>query len=410
MRFREGQNIRFDAVRFDFGRVRAPILWVFSRRTGIDRGRNRLAVALEEARRASSPIIDLTLSNPTQAQLPYNAEELLQALRDPEVIFYRPDPFGLLSAREAIASDMAKQGLSIHPERILLTASTSDAYAYLLKLLCDPDDEVLVPQPSYPLFEHLANLESVRLRPYRIQYDGQWHVDIDEIKRSLTQNTRAILLVSPNNPTGSFLKRDELHQLSRLGLPLICDEVFSSYPLIDDTQRITSAIESDETLVFSLFGLSKLVGLPQLKLSWTCINGPRALVEEARERIELIADTYLSVGTQVQLAVPRLLNMAQPVSDAIRDRTKRNLAQLRQMNSASSLLHVEGGWYATLRLPNIKTDEQWALDLLEKDGVSVYPGYFFDYEEPSVIVVSLIVPETLFTEGARRLAQRTLNP
>jgi alanine-synthesizing transaminase len=370
---------------------------VFSQRSGVDRGRNRVAIALEKARRSGRVLIDLTLSNPTTAQLPYEVKALLGALHDGGVLAYRPDPLGALSAREAIAGHHSNRGISIHPDRIFLTASTSDAYAYLLKLLCDPEDDVLVPQPSYPLFEHLAKLESVQLKPYRLHYDGQWRIDIDEIK---------IVVVSPNNPTGSFVKRNELGELSALGLTLISDEVFSSYPLVDDPTRVQSALETDQALVFSLFGLSKLAALPQLKLSWLCINGPEPLVAEARERLELIADTFLSVNTAVQLALPRILKIYQPVSDAIRARMKRNLDKLRRLECAASLLDVEGGWYATLQLPNIKSDEQWAVELVQEDGVSVYPGYFFDYEQPSVTVVSLIVPEALFDEGIQRLAAR----
>ncbi len=363
-------------------------------------------MAWEEARQSGRALIDLTLSNPTSAQLPYEAKTLLGALHDRDMLAYRPDPLGLRSAREAIASHHFDQGISINPERILLTASTSDAYAYLLKLLCDPEDHVLVPQPSYPLFEHLARLESIQLKPYRLRYHGHWRIDLDEIKRSVAERTRAIVLVSPNNPTGSFVKRSELDAISALGLPLISDEVFSSYPLVDDPTRVLSALQTDQTLVFSLFGLSKLAALPQLKLSWLCINGPEPLVAEARERLELIADTYLSVNTAVQLALPRILETHQPVSDAIRARLKRNLEKLRCLECAASLLDVEGGWYATLQLPNIKSDEQWAVELLREDGVSVYPGYFFDYEQPSAVVISLIVPEALFDEGVQRLITR----
>lgn len=379
---------------------------MFSQRSGVDRGRNRVAIALEEVRQSGRALIDLTLSNPTLARLPYDADALLEALHSRESIVYRPDPLGLLSAREAIANHHSDQGISIHPDRIFLTASTSEAYAYLLKLLCDPGDEVLIPQPSYPLFEHLANLESVQLKPYRLRYNDQWRIDIDEIKSSTTERTRAIILVSPNNPTGSFVKRDELDAISELGLPLISDEVFSNYPLENDSTRIQSALQTEKNLVFSLFGLSKLAALPQLKLSWLCMSGPAQLVEETRERLELIADTFLSVNTAVQLALPRVLEISRPVSDAIRVRTKRNLEKLRRLDWAASLLHVEGGWYATLRLPNIKSDERWAVELIREDGVSVYPGYFFDYEQPSLVVVSLLVPEALFDEGVQRFVAR----
>lgn len=379
---------------------------MFSQRSGFDRGPNRVAIALQEVRRSGRALIDLTLSNPTLAQLPYDAEALSAALHHRESVTYRPESLGLLSAREAIARYHSDQGLSIRPDRICLTASTSEAYAYLLKLLCDPEDHVLVPQPSYPLFEHLVTLESVRLKPYRLRYEGQWRIDLDEIKRSINERTRAIVVVSPNNPTGSFIKRDELEALSELSIPLISDEVFAGYPLVDDPTRVQSALLTDQTLVFSLFGLSKLAALPQLKLSWLCINGPEPQVIEARERLELIADTFLSVNTTVQLAMSRILKSYHRVSDAIRARTKRNLDKLRRLECAASLLDLEGGWYATLQLPNIKSDEKWAIELVQEEGVSVYPGYFFDFEQPSVVVISLIVPDALFDQGVQRLAAR----
>ncbi|MBN1652546.1 MAG: pyridoxal phosphate-dependent aminotransferase [Deltaproteobacteria bacterium] len=379
---------------------------LFSHRSGVNRGPNRLTVALEQERQKKRDIIDLTLSNPTLARLPFDAQALLDALSNRDLLVYRPDPLGLRSAREAVASHISESGLSTSADRIVLTASTSDAYAYLIKLFCDPGDELLVPKPSYPLFEHLARLEAVRLKPYPLRYDGLWHIAIDEVEAALTRRTKAIVVVSPNNPTGSFLKRDELDALSKLGLPLISDEVFSSYPLINDRTRVRSALESDQTLVFALFGLSKLAALPQLKLAWICIGGPETLAEEARERLELIADTFLSVGTAIQLAVPQILKIYQPVSDAIRRRTKRNLDALSDLDWPVSLFHLEGGWYASLKLPNIESDEQWALDFLNKDQVCVYPGYFFDYERSSVIVISLLVAEPIFDEGLRRLAAR----
>lgn len=379
---------------------------MFSNRSGFDRQRNLLAAAQEEAARAGRSIIDLTISNPTLAELPYEKQQVLKAFRDPQALSYRPDPLGMLSAREVIARYMAERGIAIDARHILLTAGTSDAYAYLFKLLCDPGDQVFVPQPSYPLFEHLACLESVTPVPYRLHYNGRWLVSIDEIKKSLSPRVKALLIVSPNNPTGSFLKRDELRAIGELGLPIISDEVFSSYPLIEDATRVTSALECEQTLVFSLFGLSKLAALPQVKLSWMCCNGPRRLVDEALARLEIIADTFLAVGAPVQLALPRLLAAGEKTAEAIRVRTRRNLERLRSLEPAIELLNVEGGWYATLRLPEVKSDEEWALDLLNKDQVNVYPGYFFDFEEPSLIVTSLLTSEPLFDEGIRRLQAR----
>jgi alanine-synthesizing transaminase len=380
---------------------------MFSQRTSVCREPNQIARALQRAAQEGRSLIDLTLSNPTLARLPYDFGQLCTALSDPELIFYRPEPLGLRSARETVVNFLGQSGITGHPERTLLTASTSDAYSYLFKLLCEPGDRIVVPQPSYPLFEHLASLESVELEPYFLQYDHGWHINIDAVKNAVSSRTKAILVVSPNNPTGSYIKRDELAALSEIGLPIISDEVFSSYPLVEDPLRASSALQCDSVLVFSLFGLSKTAGLPQLKLSWVCVNGPAPHVAEACERLELIADTYLSVSTQVQLAASRLLDLGLPLQRAIRMRTAGNLSRLRSLLSATrsiGLLDVEGGWYVTLRLPDGQRDESVALRLVEEYGVSVYPGYFFDFAEENLLVVSLLVPEGEFIEGIQKVA------
>jgi aspartate/methionine/tyrosine aminotransferase len=291
----------------------------------------------------------------------------------------------------------------------MLTASTSEAYAYLFKLLCDPGDEVLVPAPSYPLFDHLAGLEGVSLVPYRLAYDGEWHVDVPHLRAAVGAKTRAILAVSPNNPTGSYLKRDELAAMAALGLPIVSDEVFAAYPLKVDARRAESALEAArETLVFALGGLSKLAGLPQMKLAWTCIAGPEAPRDEALARLELIADTFLSPGTPVQAALPRLLAAGARTRAAIAARTRTNLEVVRRAcaGSAASVLDVEGGWYATLRVPHTCSEEAWVLALLERDGVYVHPGWFFDFAEDAVLVVSLLTPEPALAEGIARIVAR----
>lgn len=374
-----------------------------SSRSSFDLSPNRLAVALTRAREEARPILDLTESNPTRAGLPYPRATILDALSSPEALLYEPAPFGLVSAREAVARE-----LRMDPARVVLTASTSEAYAFLFKLLCDPGDEVLVPVPSYPLFEHLARLEAVRAVPYRLAYDGAWHVDVDSLRGAVTARTRAIVTVSPNNPTGSYLKRAELASIAALRLPIVSDEVFASYPLRDDPARASSALEARGALVFALGGLSKLAALPQMKLAWMAVGGDAPDVNDALGRLEVVADAYLSVGTPVQRALPHLLASRASVEGAIRSRTRANLALLRSRVAGTSAtpLDVEGGWYATLRVPATRSEEGWVLALLEEDGVYVHPGHFFDFEREAYLVLSLLTPEAAFAQGVDRLVTR----
>jgi len=380
---------------------------MFSRRSDFARDHNRWELARAEALRAGRALLDLTESNPTRAELP-SLPEAIAALAHVDAVHYRPEPFGLRSAREAIAGFMASQGQRVAPERIALTASTSEAYAFLFKLLCDPGDEVLVPAPSYPLFEHLARLESVRARSYPLAYDGRWHLQPEALHRALGPRTRAVVAVHPNNPTGSYLKRDELAELSRLGVPILSDEVFAAYALCDDASRASSALAAQDALVFSLHGLSKLAGLPQLKLAWMCVGGPDALADEACARLELIADSFLSVATPVQLALPAILEMLGATVGAIRARLWRNLERLnaRTRGTAATALHVEGGWYAVVRLPGLMDDETWALDLLRTADVLVQPGYFYDFEDGPFVVLSLLTQEGVFEDGVARMLAR----
>jgi alanine-synthesizing transaminase len=330
------------------------------------------------------------------------------ALDDPAADVYRPEPLGLRSAREAVARYMAELGHPVTPEHVVLTASTSEAYGFLFKLLCEPGDEILVPTPSYPLLEHLCRLEGVRSRPYALAWDGRWHVTADALSAAGGTRTRAVIAVHPNNPTGSYLKREELALLAGLGLPLISDEVFAPYALSEDAERAGSALDAADSLVFTLHGLSKLVGLPQLKLSWLCVGGHEEVAREACARLEWIADTYLSVATPVQLALPELLARHGELGAPIRARLAVNLAQLRAQTqgSATTPLHVEGGFYAILRLPALRDDESWALELLERDAVLVQPGYFYDLPEGPFAVLSLLPDPAVFEEGLRRLLRR----
>lgn len=378
---------------------------MFSRRSTTTLEPNAIARALV----LTPPAYDLTQSNPTRTELPYDHPELLAALDNAAVRCYAPDPHGLLIARQAVADRWRARGVLLEPDQITLTSGTSEAYGYLFKLLCDPGDEVLIPEPSYPLFSDLCRLEHVVTRPYPLRYDGQWHIDLDELRRAVTDRTRAVLLVSPNNPTGSYLKRSELAALEELGLPLISDEVFSEYPLRSDPERVHSALESTRALVFALDGLSKQAGLPQWKLAWIAAQGPADALQEARARLELIADTYLSVATPTQRALPRMLELSRPVHQAIHERLQRNLVQLRAALPscpAVSLLDVEGGFYATLRVPSVQSEEAWVLELLTRDSVHVLPGYFFDFPNEAYLVISLLTAEPTFDQGITRLLSR----
>jgi alanine-synthesizing transaminase len=377
---------------------------VFSSRLSWDLRPNQLSTLLEQKRRDGATILDLTESNPTRAGFAYPSEHILAALADPKTMRYDPAPRGLASAREAVCGYYSARGVSVEPSRVLLTASTSEAYAYLFKLLADPGDEVLVPRPSYPLFEFLAGLESVCVRPYRLRYDGAWRIDFDSLQESITPLARAIVIVNPNNPTGSFLKREELERLEALGIAIISDEVFSDYSFAPDPTRMDTLAGPRQVLTFSLSGLSKIAGLPQMKLGWIVANGRGH--EAALDRLELIADTYLSVATPVQVALPTLL--ASTVRDQIRERTRANLAFL-QSAAAGTSLHVrkvEGGWYAIVQVPRTRSEEEWALDLLRECNVLVQPGFYYDFESEAFLVLSLLPAAGVFEEGVRRMVSR----
>ena len=378
---------------------------MFSSRFQWDLRPNRITQLLSEKRRAGARILDLTESNPTHAGLSYPAA-IVRAFEDPRVLSYEPSPAGMREARETVAAYYRARGQDVAPERILLTASTSEAYAYLFKLLADPGDDVLVPRPSYPLFEFLANMESVEARQYPLRYHGSWGIDTHALTESISVRTRAIVLVNPNNPTGSYVKTEELRALLDLGLPLISDEVFSDYPLGDDDDRVTTLAGIEDHLCFSMSGLSKVAGLPQMKLGWIVVSGPGPLRRDAMERLEWIADTYLSVGTPVQCAAARLLDAGQAVQQEIRARTAANLAAAREAlaGSPADILAVEGGWYIVIKVPRIRSEEEWALELLSRDNVLVQPGFFYDFESEAFLIASLLTEPPVFHEGIARLA------
>jgi len=378
----------------------------FSSRLPWDAAENRLT-GLEAQRRAKGEILDLTVTNPTRVGIDYPVEELALALGDARAATYDPAPLGLTHARAAVAGSYAARGAPIRAEQIVLTASSSESYAVLLKLLCDPGDAVLVPTPSYPLFEYLARLEGVDPRRYRLAYDGTWHIDHSSID---VRGARAVAVVSPNNPTGSYVSSDDWDRLVSLGLPLIVDEVFTDYPLAPQPDAVrVAASRAAGALTFSLGGLSKSCGLPQLKLGWIAVTGPDEPVRQALAGLELICDTYLSVGTPVQLALPRLLELGAGIRTSVAGRLAMNrdlLGRAIPPASACTLLPTEAGWSAILRVPGISSEEGWALRLLAEDGVLVQPGYFFDLELGTTLVVSLLTPPVTFAEGIRRLLAR----
>lgn len=381
---------------------------MFSQRVPATLVSNRLTALLESRLRSGDGVIDLTESNPTRAGFGYDSQKILKALANSRSLLYEPDPRGLEVARRAVSGYYQRRGVELLLERIFLTASTSEAYAFLFKLLCDPGDQVLVPAPSYPLFEHLVTVEAATACTYRLYYDGDWHIDFDSLLSALRDNTRAVVLVSPNNPTGSCLKRRELERLSRLclerGLAIICDEVFADYCYREDPDRVATVAGNSGALTFALSGLSKIAGLPQLKLSWIVASGPDGLLEQALARLEFISDLFLSVAAPVQHALETLLAEASGLQRQLLARICSNRQRLTEAlrGTAASLLRSEAGWYAIIRVPNIGSEEEMALELLEQ-GVLVHPGYFFDFEMDGLLVVSLIVEPERFQKALERI-------
>jgi alanine-synthesizing transaminase len=391
---------------------------VFSTRTPEDFARNRLTEALDRVRAAGREIVDLTESNPTRAGFEYPLD-LLAPLAHPRGLAYAPHPFGSIDARRAVAFDYRRRGLEVAPERIVLTASTSEAYSLLFKLLADPGDDVLVPRPSYPLFDHLTRLDALRAQPYDLDYHGRWSIDLASIEGAIASRTRAVLIVNPNNPTGSFVQQPELDSLAELcaagrrpdgerhPVAIVSDEVFADYELAPGAARLAGqVVERRDGLTFALGGLSKSVGLPQVKLAWIVVGGAGPLVERALQRLELVCDTYLSVSTPVQAAAAELLSRGAAVRTQIQARIAANYRRLSSFAAAAPacrVLHTEGGWYAVLQVPSLRPEEDLVVELLEHDGVLVHPGYFFDFPRESYLIVSLLVPERAFADAIARV-------
>jgi hypothetical protein len=386
--------------------VRMP---AFSFRVRRDLSPNALAAVLAQMRCRGRPVLDLTVSNPTKAALPVPEARLRAALAEAPWMLYEPDPRGRPDALRAVAAYYSERGIEVSPASVLLTASTSEAYSYIFKLLTEPGRQVLVPRPSYPLFEFLAAMEGVELRFYDLHYDGEWSVDLGSVEAGLGPEVRAVVVVHPNNPTGSFLRTSELAEIGRLcrerDVALVADEVFVDYAFGGiEPARLFPGPEG--VLSFTLNGLSKLLALPQLKLGWMILGGPKELTGPAIEALELIADTYLSVGTPVQAALPGLLALRRELQAPVQARLSVNLEVLRSSlarPSPCSALRVDGGWSAVLRVPATRSSEAWAVDLLRTAGVLVHPGSFFGFRAEAFLVISLLARPAEFAEGLARL-------
>ncbi|HTS12202.1 MAG TPA: pyridoxal phosphate-dependent aminotransferase [Candidatus Limnocylindrales bacterium] len=376
----------------------------FASRTNWNLSSNRLAQALARHRAAGKPLLDLTTSNPTACGFRYDGDAILAALSNPASLAYTPDPKGLEPARRAVAAYYAERDAAVDPARLILTTSTSEAYSFVFRLLCNPGDEILVPSPSYPLFDFLAGLQDVSLVRYPLVYDHGWQIDFDALSRAVSPRTRAIIVVHPNNPTGHFCSASDAAKLndlcSRRHLALIADEVFLDFSLLEPRPRTFAA--NDSALTFTLSGISKISGLPQMKLAWLAVSGPSAARDAALARLEVIADTYLSMNAPIQHAASALIDQRRAFLPQLMDRVRRNIAALDRLLASQTLccrLEIQGGWYAVLRVPATRSDEDLAISLLASRNVYLHPGHFYDFPSDGYLVVSLITPESDFAQG-----------
>lgn len=383
---------------------------MFASRTGWDLKPNRFTLAFEDHQKSGRRLLDLTVSNPTSCGFDYQSDLLLKPLQDPVAsLSYEPQARGLLPARQSVAGYYAAKSLDVSAENVILTTSTSEAYSFIFRLLCDPGDEVLLPQPSYPLFQFLADLHDVRLAPYSLVYDHGWQIDFSSLRHAITPRTRAIILVNPNNPTGSFTKSAESDELNRLcaqhQLALIADEVFHDYSFATAAAPFSFST-NQAALTFTLSGLSKVAGLPQMKVAWMVISGPALQRQAAIDKLDVIADTFLSMNAPIQHALPAFLDSRHHFQTQLNTRLHANLhaldGELAQQKTCTRL-DVEGGWYATVRVPVTRTDEDLAIALLQQHDVLVHPGHFFDFEQDGYLILSLMTLEDVFTEGTQKI-------
>ena len=384
----------------------------FARRTDWPLSTNDLISTLEDLRGKNLAICDLTESNPTRCGFKYPADKILNVLSEEKNLDYNPNPKGILEAREGISRYYKTKGFYVPADRIILTAGTSEAYSYLFRLLANPGQEVLFPRPSYPLFEFLVDLNDVDMQWYPLEYHDGWTMNLEKLKSSVHSDTKAVVLVNPNNPTGSFTKRHELDALNEVCLKnssaIISDEVFWDFAFYHD-ENFVSLAENKKVLTFVLGGISKTLGLPQMKLSWIVVSGPDELVEQAIHKLELISDTYLSVNTPTQNSLIRWLLLKDQIQKELKDRISRNYNNLKRMVQDSNrckLLNTEGGWYAIVFLPDYQSEDKWVSEFLTQDYVFVHPGYFFDMEDEPSIVISLLPPEENFKAGVKKLFDR----
>ncbi len=379
---------------------------MFSSRTNWPLTPNRLSELLCLRRARGLPILDLTESNPTRCGFALDDEEILAPLHNPRALTYEPDPRGLRTAREAVAQYYSERGAQLDPDQIFLTTSTSEAYSFVFRLLANPGDKILAPQPSYPLFDFLGALNDVEVLPYPLVYDDGWQVDLEALASRWEPRVRAVLVVHPNNPTGSFLQMRELDRMieicQRNQTAIIADEVFADYGFAADAERVVTHAQNSDALTFTLSGLSKICALPQMKLGWIVVTGPPKLRDEAQARLEVIADTYLSTSAPVALATPEWLAHRRGMQAQILERVQANLRKLDELLAPGvpvSRLKVEGGWYAVLRVPSTRSDEDWAAELLTQEGVSLHPGHFYDFPSAGFLVLSLLPARDVFEDA-----------
>jgi len=381
---------------------------MFAKRTNWNLEPNRLSAALAAHRAAGKPLIDLTVSNPTLCGFLYDEEAILDSLGNPEALKYEPNPQGLDVARSAVAQYYAERGTVVSNDDIFLTTSTSEAYSYVFRMLCSPEDELLIPEPSYPLFEFLADIQDVRLARYPLVYDYGWQIDFHALEQAITPRTRGVIVVHPNNPTGHFCKPDEIRKLNEIcaahEIAIIADEVFLDFVL--HGKRHATFAANHGAVTFTMSGLSKICGLPQMKAAWLVVSGPEPYKAQALARLEVIADTYLSMSAPIQLAIPGFLGQRHAFQKQLLARVSANLLELdRQLahQKSCSRLVVEGGWNAVIRVPATRSDEDLALELLAAKAVYVHPGHFYEFHSEGYLVLSLISPEMAFAQGVRLL-------
>jgi alanine-synthesizing transaminase len=381
---------------------------MFADRTSWNLAATRLSEALARHRASGKPFIDMSASNPTECGFSYDPAAILNALSNPGVLAYEPEPKGLLVAREAVVAYYAVRGVAVRTSDILLTTSTSEAYSFVFRTLCNPGDEILIPTPSYPLFDLLADIQDVRLVRYPLVYDNGWQINFRALEDAITARTRGLIVVHPNNPTGHFTKPKDLVKLNRIctahEMALIADEVFLDYSLSEESELTFTA--NPEVLTFTMSGLSKISGLPQMKIAWLITSGPDRLKTQALDRLEVIADTYLSMNTPTQVAAPVFLEQRHRFQKQLKARVRANLSELDCQLSGQkscSRFRVEGGWYAVIRVPATRSDADLAVDLLTTKSVYLHPGHFYDFPGDGYVIVSLITPEQDFVEGTKRL-------